>query len=435
MTRCHSETVWDDTIAVFGDGDVVLRTGVVAVCVQSCMVQLSAHGDGGHHCLLNLHNCGSWDSQVRRYGPLRAYATCMAKLSSFLKSYTSFQTSVGLRCLLTVDGWTEIPVDALRPEASLELGVLLSLRDESRPPGLPVSLQMSEALTQQERLQAIAEKRKRQTEIENKRRQLEDDRRQLQHLKSKALRERWLLDGAPSSGENEVQKQLEEDEAKTKQLEQTVLRLEQEIEELETGVPAKPAKQDISVRAAELLCTDTMGKKMLMHLMVPEKVRSKHCTYNLTQFSPLKEKSNEKVKMADKSGPLENGVHQPSPQETTKKAVTGIEAKLQCTNPDAAIENASVEHPVTMVFMGYKNVEDEAETKKTLGIEDTVKAEFVVIEDGESKGATEGAKDDQAPPNGTTSSPEKNPEEKKNEEGKEEEAKKEKQPCKCCTVM
>ncbi|KAG9264714.1 paralemmin 1b [Astyanax mexicanus] len=236
---------------------------------------------------------------------------------------------------------------------------------------------MSEALTQQERLQAIAEKRKRQAEIENKRRQLEDDRRQLQHLKSKALRERWLLDGAPSNGENEVQKQLEEDEAKTKQLEKTILRLEQEIDELENGVPAKPAET------------------------------------------------------LDGPGKVENGVHQPSP----KKAVTGIEAKLQCTSPDAAIENASAEHPVTMVFMGYKNVEDEAETKKALGIEETVKAEFVVIEDGESKAAAEGAKDDKTPPNGTTSSPEKTPDEKKEEAKDEEKAKKEKQPCKCCTVM
>uniref|UniRef100_W5KFU9 Paralemmin-1 n=1 Tax=Astyanax mexicanus TaxID=7994 RepID=W5KFU9_ASTMX len=223
---------------------------------------------------------------------------------------------------------------------------------------------MTESLSSQ--CSNIVEKRKRQAEIENKRRQLEDDRRQLQHLKSKALRERWLLDGAPSNGENEVQKQLEEDEAKTKQLEKTILRLEQEIDELENGVPAKP-----------------------------------------------------------------NGVHQPSP----KKAVTGIEAKLQCTSPDAAIENASAEHPVTMVFMGYKNVEDEAETKKALGIEETVKAEFVVIEDGESKAAAEGAKDDKTPPNGTTSSPEKTPDEKKEEAKDEEKAKKEKQPCKCCTVM
>ncbi|XP_026864393.1 paralemmin 1b [Electrophorus electricus] len=247
---------------------------------------------------------------------------------------------------------------------------------------------MSEALTQQERLQAIAEKRKRQAEIENKRRQLEDERRQLQHLKSKALRERWLLDGAPSSGENEVQKQLQEDEAKTKRLEESILRLEEEIEELETSVPAKSTgdKQDNA---------------------------------------------------SDGPGKMENGLHKPSPntEQASKKQITGIEAKLQCTNPDTAIENASTEHPVTMVFMGYKNVESEDDTKKALGMDDAVKAEFVVIEDGESKGPGEGAKDDQAPPNGTASSPEKNQEEGKKEEAKEEEKKKEKQPCKCCTVM
>ncbi|KFU92768.1 Paralemmin-1, partial [Chaetura pelagica] len=81
---------------------------------------------------------------------------------------------------------------------------------------------------QQERLQAIAEKRKRQTEIENKRRQLEDDRRQLQHLKSKALRERWLLEGAPASGSEEdeaMKKQMQEDELKTKELEETIQRV------------------------------------------------------------------------------------------------------------------------------------------------------------------------------------------------------------------
>ncbi|XP_057190526.1 paralemmin 1b isoform X2 [Triplophysa rosa] len=238
---------------------------------------------------------------------------------------------------------------------------------------------MSEALSQQERLRAIAEKRKREAEIENKRRQLEDDRRQLQHLKSKALRERWLLDGAPSSGEDEAQKQLQEDEAKTKLLEKTILRLEQEIDELETG-------------------------------------------------------GNENA--PDGQVKVENGLQQPSPNsdQNIKKQITGIEAKLQCTNPDA-IENASAEHPVTMVFMGYKNVEDEAETKKALGMEETVKAEFVVIEDGESKGGNEGAKDDQAPPNGSTSSPDKAQDDAKKEESKEEGNSKEKQRCKCCTIM
>ncbi|MCI4386230.1 hypothetical protein PGIGA_G00060040 [Pangasianodon gigas] len=245
---------------------------------------------------------------------------------------------------------------------------------------------MSDALTQQERLQAIAEKRKKQAEIENKRRQLEDERRQLQHLKSKALRERWLLDGAPSSGENEFQRQLQEDEAKTRGLEQSVLRLEQEIEELETGVPASKStadKQDV-------------------------------------------------INMPDGPGKVENGVPK-------TRQVTGIEAKLECTSLDAkAIENASADHPVTMVFMGYKNVEDEDETKKVLGIEDAVKAEFVVIEDSESKAATEdGKNEEKAPLNGAPSSPDdkKQDEAANGDEAKQDEVKKEKQPCKCCTVM
>ncbi|XP_060744705.1 paralemmin 1b [Tachysurus vachellii] len=241
---------------------------------------------------------------------------------------------------------------------------------------------MSEALTQQEKLQAIAEKRKKQAEIENKRRQLEDERRQLQHLKSKALRERWLLDGAPSSGENEFQRQLQEDEAKTRGLEQSVLRLEQEIEELETGVPESKSTGDVNT--------------------------------------------------SDGPGKVENGVPK-------TRQVTGIEAKLECTNLDAkAIENASADHPVTMVFMGYKNVEDEDETKKVLGIEDAVKAEFVVIEDSENKVATEdGKNEEKAPLNGAPSSPEdkKQDEATNGDESKQDEVKKEKQPCKCCTVM
>ncbi|XP_076150407.1 paralemmin 1b isoform X2 [Alosa pseudoharengus] len=255
---------------------------------------------------------------------------------------------------------------------------------------------MSEDLTQQERLQAIAEKRKRQTEIENKRRQLEDDRRQLQHLKSKGLRERWLLDGAPSGGaeEDETQQRLRADEIKTKLLEQSVLRLEQELEELETGVPIKKTAGDAtagSMKAAPLCL-------------------------------------------------LENGVQQPSPNATgdptAKKHIMGVEAKLQCTNPDSAIENASADHPVTMVFMGYKNVEDESETEKALGLDGgTVKAEFVVIEDGESKAANEGAKE-QAPPNGSSAEKEKGQEETAEKGDKTDEAnEKEKKSCKCCTIM
>uniref|UniRef100_A0A3Q0RGV2 Paralemmin-1 n=1 Tax=Amphilophus citrinellus TaxID=61819 RepID=A0A3Q0RGV2_AMPCI len=229
-------------------------------------------------------------------------------------------------------------------------------------------------VSQEERLQAIAEKRKRQTEIENKRRQLDDDRRQLQHLKSKALRERWLLDGAPA--EEETQKRLQEDEVKTKLLEQVILRLEQEIEELETGVPANKG----------------VAKE------------------NGGRFG-------------------ENGVVQTSGQ-TPKREVTGIEAKLLGPSPD----QASADNPVTLVFMGYKTVEEEQETRTALGmdgVDGNVKAEFVVIEDGEEKAGGDAATEEQAPPNGSMAE-----KEKANGGGEEGEKEKEKkQTCKCCTVM
>ncbi|XP_028857373.1 paralemmin 1a isoform X2 [Denticeps clupeoides] len=334
---------------------------------------------------------------------------------------------------------------------------------------------MSEALSQQERLQAIAEKRKKQTEMENKRRQLEDDRRQLQHLKSKALRERWLLDGAPSAGpeEDEARKQLEEDEAKTKSLEEAILRLEQELEELETGVSATSTKENLSEVTKEEE-TKTPDNKTSAASVKAVKVHN----------SPRLEKSGDGSEMmravvhevVGMDGTIVNGVHQLSSSEveelihkadeamseasaggtpkvevaenvaaqmendTSKKEITGIEAKGGGEAGSVPVGEASVENPVTMVFMGYQNVEDEDETKKVLGLEGTVKAELVVIEDGESKGATSENKEEQAPPNGSTADPAKAPEsagEKggEPEKGSAELNNKEKQPCKCCLIM
>ncbi|CAB1327812.1 unnamed protein product [Coregonus sp. 'balchen'] len=184
---------------------------------------------------------------------------------------------------------------------------------------------MAEVL-QQERIQAIAEKRKRQTEIESKRRHLEDDRRQLQHLKSKALRERWLLDGAPE--EDETQRRLQEDEERTKALEKSILCLEQEIEELENPVVAKENRGAV------------------------------------------------------------NGVSQ---NQSPRRELTGVEAKLLGPSPD----QASAENPVTLVFMGYKSLEGETggEVGEVGGTErgdGSVKAEFVMLPDGEGKGEERG---------------------------------------------
>ncbi|XP_027025649.1 paralemmin 1a isoform X1 [Tachysurus fulvidraco] len=382
---------------------------------------------------------------------------------------------------------------------------------------------MSEALSQQERLQAIAEKRKKQTEIENKRRQLEDDRRQLQHLKSKALRERWLLDGAPSAGseEDEAKKQLQEDEAKTKELEEAIQSLEQELEELEKGVSATSTKENLSdadqqeetkpeenmvtgdsvkevreikvhvsprleksrgdsdmMRAAMYSVEITVEKDLVTgetKVLSTNTLLPKDLSHQGVKVYEDKQKVVHEVRGTD--GPLINGVHQLSSSEveelihkadeasmsdsskatpqrmveagekleagmeqvraTPVKEITGVEAKPSPAVTQTEVNDASVDKPVTMVFMGYQDVEDEDETKKVLGLESTtVKAELVVIEDGEKKNET---KEEQAPTNGGPAEPAKAQEEK-GEEGEPEAGaaeikSKEKQPCKCCSIM
>ncbi|XP_041086820.1 paralemmin 1a isoform X3 [Polyodon spathula] len=317
-------------------------------------------------------------------------------------------------------------------------------------------MEMSDTLIQQERLQAIAEKRKRQTEIENKRRQLEDERRQLQHLKSKALRERWLLDGAPSAASEEdeaMKKQLQEDEAKTKGLEETIQRLEQELEELETGVSATSTKENLSGAANEESgkTGDHTEKSLSSSVKVVHAVRTGDGAIengvhllSSTEVEELIHKADE-VSMSDTLTSKDGEGTPKSTTQTPKKEITGIEAK-PAASPQATgnpSSDASLEHPVTMVFMGYQNVEDEAETSKVLGLEGTVKAELVVIEDGNGKGGAGEGKEgqeeqQQAPPNGSTAEPPKNQEggEKgEAEPGAGEVNTKEKQPCKCCAVM
>uniref|UniRef100_A0A8B9KWP8 Paralemmin-1 n=1 Tax=Astyanax mexicanus TaxID=7994 RepID=A0A8B9KWP8_ASTMX len=344
---------------------------------------------------------------------------------------------------------------------------------------------MSEALSQQERLQAIAEKRKKQTEIENKKRQLEDDRRQLQHLKSKALRERWLLDGAPSAGseEDEAKKQLQEDEAKTKGLEEAILRMEQELEELETGVSATSTKENLSDVAQQEETKAVDNKVVGETIKVIREIKEVK-----VHVSPRLEKSRGDSDMmravVHEVGAVANGVHQLSSSEveelihkadeitysdgegttpkrvaesetvavavpaegepTPIKEITGVEAKPPATTPQPEVNEASTENPVTMVFMGYQNVEDEEETKKVLGMESTtVKAELVVIEDGENKSAqsaqSEAKEEQEAPPNGGPAEPVKDQEASgeagEPESGAGEVKGKEKQPCKCCSIM
>ncbi|XP_038556207.1 paralemmin 1a isoform X5 [Micropterus salmoides] len=312
---------------------------------------------------------------------------------------------------------------------------------------------------QQDRLQLLAEKRKWQTEIENKKRQLEDDRRALQHLKSKALRERWLLEGAAGPEQDDVRRQLEQDEAKTRSLEETINRLEQELVSLETGAGCQTITHTTvssgSVTEVKVHKSPRMIKpreateemKRVVHKMNGED------GVQLLSFSEVEElihKADEASMMSQTVATVTSlptaEVQEEAGPEPPPPEITGLEAK---TGSEPIMGEASAENPVTMVFMGYQSVEDEDETKKVLGLQGTVKAELVLIDDTDGKTSPgEGKKDTGVPlPASTALPPSTKPPqtmtanngetagEVKEEKGGAVEMKKEKQPCKCCSIM
>ncbi len=130
--------------------------------------------------------------------------------------------------------------------------------------------------------------------------------------------------------------------------------------------------------------------------------------------------------------------------------ITGLEAE---PDGEPSVAEASVENPITMVFMGYQSVEDEDETKRVLGLQGTVKAELVLIEDtnGKTSPVKEigGAQTVALPPPASTAlppstkpagpaTPATNGEtagEAEEVKGGVVELKKEKYPCKCCSIM
>ena len=121
--------------------------------------------------------------------------------------------------------------------------------------------------------------------------------------------------------------------------------------------------------------------------------------------------------------------------ETRGPEITGVQAQPGEASSGPPGIQPGQEPPVTMIFMGYQNVEDEAETQKVLGLQDTITAELVVIEDAaEPK--------EPAPPNGSAAEPpatEGSREE--NQVGPEAPAAEpqdldmKKQRCKCCSIM
>uniref|UniRef100_A0A674PGZ4 Palm2 and akap2 fusion n=1 Tax=Takifugu rubripes TaxID=31033 RepID=A0A674PGZ4_TAKRU len=375
-----------------------------------------------------------------------------------------------------------------------------------------------EAQLHKERLQALAEKRKRQTEIEDKRSQLDELVLQLQHLKSKAMRERWLLQGMSAEEAEVRQKQLEQDEERGRSLEDLIHRLESEIGALEQEESQISAKEQVlreRLKETERSIEDLQKSLMSQdgdatscvsaplsdgtpqdpdHLVLATQHRAgppasgEHAIPRPAMFameinvqhdpqtgeqrilsanrvSPL-DAASRGVKVYDdgrkvvyevtssggvSTSTMENGWSSAQVDQLVQRAVRPVvhgdsgrghvtvtpalpstylspadgddlsppscappsipssppaqvtlqrEAQLGMmplaapvtTQPCADLPSfpqASEEHPVTMVFLGYQDVEDTSESRQLLGFDGTVKAEVVLIDEDDEKSLRE----------------------------------------------
>lgn len=106
-----------------------------------------------------------------------------------------------------------------------------------------------------------------------------------------------------------------------------------------------------------------------------------------------------------------------------------------------------IDQPVTMIFMGYQNIEDEEETKKVLGYDETIKAELVLIDEDDEKSLREKTVTDVSTIDGNAAElvsgrPLSDTTEPSSPEGKEESlatdpapGTQKKKRCQCCVVM
>ncbi|NWW14033.1 PALM2 protein, partial [Oreocharis arfaki] len=408
-----------------------------------------------------------------------------------------------------------------------------------------------------------SEKRRRQTEIEGKRQQLEDQILQLQHFKSKTLREKWLLQGIPAGSAEEEEarrRQSEEDELKVKKLEENIHRLEQEIQKLESEESQISAKEQIILEKLKETekSFDNLQKVLKKKKTLGHKLKAKYAVnYIYSQIPELptlysrtaepvpgwngssrvaalctmeinvekdKQKGETKIVSASPVGPdeahqrgfkvyddgskvvyevhsggtvVENGVHKLSSkdvdelmQKAGQSSVKGgyekmtvsdrnvvadgnlshmkeqmlfKEAKLEmvhksskgrAVNPQpqdkpcaGETPEASADQPVTMIFMGYQNIDDEEETKKVLGYDETIKAELVLIDEDDEKSLREKTVTDVSTMDGNAAElvsgrPLSDTTEPSSPEGKEESLPLEAAPgtqkkkrCQCCIVM
>uniref|UniRef100_A0AAY5F6B4 Palm2 and akap2 fusion n=1 Tax=Electrophorus electricus TaxID=8005 RepID=A0AAY5F6B4_ELEEL len=278
-------------------------------------------------------------------------------------------------------------------------------------------------LNQQELFVIREGKRKRQAEIEDKRRQLDDLVLQLQHLKSKAMRERWLLQGTPT-GIHELtafHTALMHDKAHyvdinthpfaLSPISEAVYAMKISVEkDQKTGdtkiLSALPVNPEDAHQQGIKVYDD--GHKIVYEVrsgsstMVENGVHS----WSSDEVEELMQRMGHTHPWPDGTQVIKGPVRPEAADRVREEAVyreVGLTAARReqgiAPHPGHAPQNyegevrempaATVDKPVTMIFMGYHSVENEEDTKKLLGFDGTIKAEIVLIDEDDEKSLRE----------------------------------------------
>uniref|UniRef100_A0A1A7YFJ9 Lipid phosphate phosphatase-related protein type 4b n=1 Tax=Iconisemion striatum TaxID=60296 RepID=A0A1A7YFJ9_9TELE len=163
---------------------------------------------------------------------------------------------------------------------------------------------MEEADLLKERLQAITDKRRIQEDITKKRRLIEEEKLKLQYIKKKALREQWLMDGLSQQSEEEQEAmriQAQDEQQQSDQLQSKILRIEKEIEDLETQELNISANEEVVLRRlkeVERTPEDIIKKAILVETEAEEKELNEGCSKTeIHNFIPVTMETTEQSKL------------------------------------------------------------------------------------------------------------------------------------------
>ncbi|XP_059415519.1 paralemmin-3 [Carassius carassius] len=226
-----------------------------------------------------------------------------------------------------------------------------------------------EAETYQQRLKAIAEKRRIQEEQERARREIEDERLRFQQLKRKSLRDQWLMEGPPASPDStgprsplwspkvqEIETHINKLQATSEQLAEEESKLKKLIEDgsNQTGTDAQTQhKGEAEVESAGAAVAETAPNGPIVENGKEEKK------------DDFVHAENHK---ADEAGTLSDVTTETDTTTISAALNRNVEGETSHNTPgeeEHASANGFNSHPaeglgaggVTMTFLGFKEVE------------------------------------------------------------------------------